>query len=53
MFVLDIKEKTNLKLFCYIHIVEIPTNKGTSSYKLKTSKLGVWVDTFKDNYEYV
>ena len=24
----------------YIHIVEIPTDKGASSYKLKLSKIG-------------
>ena len=40
MFVLDIKEKENLKLFYYIHIVEIPTNKGANSYKLKISRRG-------------
>ena len=28
IFVLDIKEKQDLKLFYYIHIVELPTNKG-------------------------
>ena len=35
MFVLDIRGKHNFKLFYYIHIVEIPTNKSANSYKLK------------------
>jgi len=38
MFVLEIKEKRILKLFYYILIVEIPTNIGANSYKLKHSK---------------
>ena len=41
MFVLDIKEKTNLKLFCYIHIVEIPTNKGQALTNLKHRTRGL------------
>ena len=33
--VLDIKGKHNFKLFFnYIHIIEIPTNKGANSYTL-------------------
>ena len=32
-------EKHTFKLFYYIHIVEIPTNKRANSYKLKFSKI--------------
>ena len=32
ILVLDIKGKHNFKLFYYIHIIEIPTNKGAHSY---------------------
>ena len=39
IFVLDIKEKHNFKLFAIIiHIVEIPTNT-CNSYKLNISKI--------------
>ena len=38
--VIDIKEKQHFKLFYYIHIVEIPTNKGANSYKRRISKIG-------------
>jgi len=38
--IIDIQGKHNFKLFCYIHIVEIPANKGANSYKLKISKIG-------------
>ena len=37
--VLDVKGNHNFKHFYYIHIVEIPTNKGANSYKLKISKI--------------
>ena len=41
IFVLDIKEKHNFKLFAIIiHIAQIPTNKRANSYKLNISKLG-------------
>jgi len=30
---LTLQKKTILKQFYYIHIVEIPTNKGANSYK--------------------
>ena len=38
--VLDIKGKHDFKLFYYIHIVEILTNKGANSYKFNISKIG-------------
>jgi len=34
---LTLKENTT---FYYTHIVEMPTNKGAISYKLKISKIG-------------
>jgi len=37
---LTLKKNSFFKLFYYIHIVEIPTNKGANSYKLKISKIG-------------
>ena len=37
---LDIKGKHNFKHFYYTHILEIPTNKGAKSNKLKHSKIG-------------
>jgi len=40
--VLDIKGKHDFKLFYYIHIVEILTNKGANSYTLNISKIGNW-----------
>jgi len=33
-------DKAQFKTFYYIHIIEIPTNKGAHSYKLKLSKIG-------------
>mgnify|MGYP000261198299 CR=1 FL=1 len=40
IIVLDITGKHSIKLpFYYIHIVEIPTNKGANSHKLKISKI--------------
>jgi len=41
IIVLDIKGKFNFIFFCYIHIVETPTNKGANSYKLKMLKKGI------------
>ena len=35
---LTLKEDTISNLFYYIHIVEIPINKGAYSYKLKIQK---------------
>jgi len=35
---LTLKKKTTC--YMYKHIVEIPTNKGVNSYKLKKSKIG-------------
>ena len=32
--------KTQFQMFYYKHIIEIPTNKGAHSYKLKLSKIG-------------
>ena len=43
IFAFDIEEKQNLSLFYYIHIVEIPINRGTNSYKLNLSKKGILV----------
>jgi len=36
---LILKENTILNFFYYVHIVEISTNKGANSYKLKLSKI--------------
>jgi len=30
-------------LYMYIHIIEIPTNKGANSYELKISKIGSYL----------
>ena len=38
---LTLKENTISNASYYIHIVEIPTNKGANSYKLKILKKGV------------
>ena len=35
--VFDIEGKLNFKLIYYIHIIEIPNNKGAYSYKLEMS----------------
>jgi len=35
---LTLKKNIISNLFCYIHVVEIPTNKGANSYKLKQIK---------------
>ena len=40
IIVLNIKGKHNCKQFYYIHIVEISTNKGANSYKLRIWKIG-------------
>ena len=32
--------KTQFQTFYYIHIIKIPTNKGSNSCKLKISKIG-------------
>ena len=40
---LTFKENTISKLFYYIHIIEIPTNKGANSYKLKILKIGNYI----------
>jgi len=32
--------KTQFQMFYYIHILEIPTNKGANSNKLNNSKIG-------------
>jgi len=40
IIVLNIKRKHNFKQFYYIHIIEIPTNKGANSYKLRIWKIG-------------
>ena len=40
LLVIGIKGKHNFKLFWYIPIKEIPTNKGENSYNLNISKLG-------------
>ena len=38
---LTLKEKTISNFYIYyIHIIEIPTNKGPNYYKLKTLKIG-------------
>jgi len=38
---LTLKENTISNIFyIHVHIVEIPTNKGANSYKLKISKIG-------------
>ena len=39
---LTLKENTISNMFYNIHIIEIPTNKGANSYKLKISKIGNW-----------
>ena len=53
IFVLDIKEKHNFKLFTIIiHIVEIPTNKRANSYKLNISKI-VKFTSYKPTYRWV
>ena len=40
---LTFKENTISKLFYYIHIIEIPTNKGANSYKLNILKIGNYI----------
>ena len=35
---LTLKKNIISNFFCYIHVVEIPTNKGANSYKLKQIK---------------
>jgi len=37
---LTLKENTILNFVYYIHIVEIPTNKGANPYKLNISRMG-------------
>jgi len=37
IIVLDIEGKLIFKLIYYIHIIEIPNNKGAYSYKLEMS----------------
>ena len=39
------KENTILNLFYYIHVVDVPTNKGANSYKLKPLKIGIVYST--------
>jgi len=35
IIVLDISEKTQFQTFYYIHVIEIPTNKGANSLRLQ------------------
>jgi len=35
---------TSYYMYMYIHIIEIPTNKGANSYILKIWKIGNWYE---------